>query len=373
MSKIKLLVSKIGANITLSNSNRSAANADFLYFLRTLDHSIFEVTVITHITRNTEIPGPLLLKEIQHEDLDFNDYDSIVIFNGSYNWFGGAECLNLKALYNKLAHSSIPIFWANTDGQLIMKQIEPLVKNRKWKDDYVDGKMYIDPERVTYITQARKLESIKKLIKSNINHVQTDKIVHFPWDQTIMSKHANYFRKRIVPMDKRQWHFIYGGAPRNTYRRKRIELFYGSIPDSFNVKLFGNLNGLKVENCWVSGKVSYQQFVKETMEGKATIILGDEFYEDNFHTLRMYESILASTIVLVDNKFDSNHLFFGDDSRFDICYVSSGQEAVKVLIDVSKNYPGGLDQFAQDQYDCINAKIDTLTLKANLTEILKDA
>jgi len=372
MSKHKLLIAKIGANLTLSEANKSAANADFLYVLRTLDHSKFEVTVATGITRNTKIPSPLLLVDVKNENLNFNDYNSILIFNGSYNWFGGAEDLNLKGLYQKLANSSIPIHWVNTDGQLIMKQLEPLVKNRAWNEDYIDGKLYIDPRRVTYITQARKLFTIEQIIESNSNHIQTHKVVYFPFEQTIMSKHEKYFHKRIVPMKDRQWHMIYGGAPRNTYRRKRIELFYGSIPDAFDVKLFGNLKGLKVGNCWISGKVSYQQFVKETMEGKATIIIGDQMYEDNFHTLRMYESILAGTIVLIDNKFDSEHLFFNGDDRFDKCYVNSGKEAVQVLVDISKSHPTGLDGFAYDQYEFIKNKINVQKLTDNLTNILEN-
>ena len=368
--KHKLLVAKIGANITFSSSNKSAANADILYFLRTLDHSQFEVTIVTHHTRNTLIPKPLIFKEIEDSDWSFDDYDSILIFNGSINFFGGAESLGLKGLYQKLANSAIPIRWANTDGALLFKQIEPLVSKRDWRKDYMNGQMHIDPKRVTYLTQARHTETIANLIQSNVNHVQAPKVEHFPWDKTIWSKHQNYFRKKITPMSKRQWHVIYGGAPRNTYRRKRIEFFYGALPDSLNVKLFGNLTSLKVDNCLVAGKVSYQQFVKETMEGKSTIIIGDEFYEDNFYTLRMHESILAGTIVLIDNKFDSHHLFFGRDSRFDKCFIREAKEAVTVLTDISKNYPGGLDAFALDQYNCLNGLVDPIKLTNDLTDLL---
>ena len=42
-----------------------------------------------------------------------------------------------------------------------------------------------------------------------------------------------------------------------------------------------------------------------------TIICGDKFYNDNFFTLRMFESVLADNVVFIDKQMDTEKLFYG--------------------------------------------------------------
>jgi len=307
---MKLAICKIGANITFSSQNASAACADILYFLRTLDPSQHKVTICTHKTRNTIIPRPLIFQEIQMTN-NFNEYDAVIVFNGSINFFGGAEDLNLIRLYKALSKTKVPIAYANTDGQLPFQQLWPLIHKRDWAKKYHYDEFEIDGGNVSYITQGKDLKKVRAKTNEKPHYVSPSTIIYFPLDMTILAKNQKFF-KDAPPIEDRPFELIFGGATRNTYKRKRIEHYYND--SRISTLLFGNLRGVHCPNAKFEGKVSYQQFVRMMYRGKSTIIIGDEFYENNFCTLRVWESVLAGCNVFIDNRFDSHNTIFSEHS-----------------------------------------------------------
>lgn len=48
---------------------------------------------------------------------------------------------------------------------------------------------------------------------------------------------------------------------------------------------------------------------------KGTVIIGDEYYCDNYITLRFYECLLADCITFIDHRLDPNHHIYGEDNE----------------------------------------------------------
>ena len=70
------------------------------------------------------------------------------------------------------------------------------------------------------------------------------------------------------------------------------------------------------------GKVSCDKVIDENALGFATIVVGENGYNNHIHTIRQYESILANCITFIDNDFDAGHTIY--DNEF--LYVHSGKE-----------------------------------------------
>lgn len=304
---MKIAIMKGGANITFSANNKSAANADILYALRTIDPSKHQCTVVTHRTRNTLIPKPLSFLELQ-TTTSLDQFDVILMFNFSVNFFGGAEDKNLVHMYRLMAKTETPICYVNTDGQLNFKQLWPSIMKREWAQNYSEEEFHIEPNKVTYLTQGRSYEKVMKGIKSKLDFIVPNTVAHFPWERTILAKHEKYFAKPTKPFVDRPFDLVFGGATRNTHKRKRIEHYYqGHLQDTL---LFGNLRGVATGRATVQAKCSYQEFIRKMQQGVATVTIADQGYNDNFFTLRMYEAILAGCLVFIDNQMDTGHSFY---------------------------------------------------------------
>ena len=326
---MKLAVAKIGANITFSTGNSSAANADILYFLRQLDIGEHDITIVTHHTRNTLIPKRMKFLEIATLEVnDLKGFDALLVFNGSINFFGGVCDPNLLALYSFMNKTDLPIVYVNTDGQLPFKQLWPLIWKRTWAANLNELDYYVPPEQVCYLTQFRDLRKVDYLIRHQSACVQTREFYHYPIAQTIFAKREKYFKPNPVPWNDRPYNLVFGGATRNTHKRKRIEHYY-------NLKtalLFGNLRGVKTPKATTQGKCSYQHFIKMMMKGKATVIIGDEFYENNNFSLRYYESLLADCVTFIDRRMDEELIFYGGVASSWL-YITSPMQIKDVLND----------------------------------------
>lgn len=319
---MKIAICKIGANVTFSSSNKSAANADILYFLRQLEIDDHDVTIHTHKTRNTFIPKRIGFAEIQ-DTQSFDDYDKVLVFNGSINFFGGVADPNLLALYRALRNSNAPIIYVNTDGALPFKQLWPSIYKRPWAQDFEEDDFFVHEDKVTYLTQGRDIYKMGQLCISKPDRIVPYRIIHYPLYEMILAKHEKYFKPNDIAFEDRKYNLGFGGYTRNTHKRNRIEHYYHGRYDT--TLLFGNLRGVNTGNAIVQPKCSYQHFIAKMKQCKATVIVGDKFYENNFFTLRMYESLLADNMVFIDECLDPHHDFFGPHSGM---YVNNSKDVV---------------------------------------------
>jgi len=313
---MKIAICKGGTNITFSTGNRSAANADIKYAINQISPREMDITIVTAHTRNTYFPS--ILKSCEINKVDFNEFDLVLLFNFSINFFGGKEDPNLLNLYRKLAKTKTKIAYVQTDGQLPFKQLWPSIYKREWAKPYKEEEFFIDPNRVIYITQGRDLYKVRKELGKKFDNIRPYDIYHYPWAQTILATGFGEFKYDYKSFDKRPYDLIFGGATRNAHKRKKIEHFYTN-PRHTNF-LFGNLRGV---NATINKAVSYQQFISTMTKGKATVIVGDLHYENNYITLRMYESILAGCLMYIDRDLDHGHFYKG---QFPELHIANSDE-----------------------------------------------
>jgi hypothetical protein len=315
---MKVAVCKGGTNITFSKSNRSAACADILYALRQLDPKIIDTTIVTHKTRNTVIPKPLKFTEI--EEVNFDDFDLVLLFNFSINFFGGVEDKNLLNLYRKMAKTLTPIVYIQTDGQLSFKQLWPAICNREWASEYKESEFFIEPSNVIYISQGQDLLKVRQEINKKDDNIRPSGILHYPWAQTILAGTTTAKYQKSINFADRPYDLAFGGATRNAHKLRKIKHYFME-PQHSNL-IFGNIRNLPDKpNIEYTKAVSYQQFIPTMQKAKGTVIIGDKHYEDNYFTLRMYESIIAGCMTYIDVYLDTHHNFY--QNKFDELYVSS--------------------------------------------------
>lgn len=316
---MKLAICKGGTNVTFSNNNGSAANADIQYLLRQLDISKHDVTIVTHKTRNTVIPKRLRFQEIQETE-DFDNFDKILLFNFSINFFGGAEDPNLIQLYRALARTRTEIVYINTDGQLPFRQLWPSIWKRDWAKDYVEEEFHITSDKVRYLTQGYNIPKVRKQIAKKRDSITPHAIDYYNIPRTVLAKHELYIKDAKHKWHERPYDLAFGGYVRNSHKRKKIEKFYNQP----NTLLFGNLRDTRAPLATFERKVSYQSFIRKMQTAKATIIIGDKDYNNNFFTLRMYESLLADCITYIDQELDPYRRFYGQNSEH--MYITNNSE-----------------------------------------------
>lgn len=345
---MRIAILKIGAAITFSTNNESAANADILYLLRTLKGSGHDYTICTKITRNTKIPPTLAKKDITTIK-DFNDFDCVLLFNGRVNFFGGKEDTSILNTYRALHNTHKPIFYVNTDGAIRLESIWYYVKTKPWAHKYSSEEFELNGENITYITQGCDLPRIKSEISKRHYQDHTARstviprhIIYYPFEKTILSSWSDNIKHSVpeIPLEDRPFDLGYGGYSRNSYREKLITKYYNQ--PELRVLLFGNLKNIYAPSAKREPAVPFQNVVTNMERCKATVIIGDEFYENNFHTLRMYEALIAGCIVFIDSKFDSEAIFYDytDISQDEAFYfmVSNGEEVQRRLKDTKYTY-----------------------------------
>ena len=325
---MKIAITKIGANITFSSQNGSAANADIIYALRTMKGYNHEFTVVTQKTRNTQLPKAINIKEVQNTK-DFNAFDMVLVFNGSINFFGGQPDEGLFALYRALAKTNKPIVYVQTDGALYLQKLWPIVKEREWAKNLKESEFEINPNNVYYLTQGRIIQKVCNRLEASKNAILPKEVFHFPWEQCILTEYDRYLPKDPSKYEMRPYDLGFGGYIRNSYKQRRIEKYYDE-PD-LDTLLFGNLRGIRLRNTKVQPKISYQQMIPTMAQCKATVIVGDEYYNNHFHTLRMYESLLAGNLILIDRILDDRATFYTGVPNSDWYLVDSTEDVRQKL------------------------------------------
>jgi len=358
---MKLGVMKLGASITWSQVSRTAANFDIHSIIGCLRSPAqitgdVDISIITRNTRNTWIPEDMHFVDIMKTDINSHGFDALVVFNGNVNFFGGAEAPDQIMNYVHMNRFNGPIIYVQTDGQLQLKQLWPAIECKDWAKNWKEEDIVVKRDDIIYLSQARRPERVYELCqKKGSVPIKKENIYHFPIEQAILAKREN----RIVQKQK-EYDLIYGGSLRGGARKKLLEKYY---LDQFNLKvaLFGNVKrkDFKEYNNMPSflSKVEHHAFMSALTRGKSTCIIGDEWYFDNMHTLRIYETIRADVVCFVATEFDPRRTIFKDDKLNDFLYVSSKEELAdkarsldaKKLYYITESQTSSID-FNRDSY-----------------------
>lgn len=327
MTKPRIAVMKIGANITWSKSAMSASNFDITSICELLE-PFYHICLISRKTRNTIVPkGDYFFKDIRDvKDINKGYFDHLLVFNGNVNFYGGQESVDQILIYKLINDFDGPVHYMQTDGQLFLKQIWPAIACKDWASNWKETDLTITRNDIHYISQGHNIEKTRKYIESK-KGIRPYAITHFPLEQAILcGEHVT----AKPPNWLAEYDLIYGGAPRSGARRKKLLNFYAH--NNLKTYMFGAINRKNLQpppgSLIVFGpKVQNNMFISElNRRARATVIIGDDLYDNNFNTLRMYESILAGLLVFIDNRFDPDHLFYKSQFHMTGFYVRNAEE-----------------------------------------------
>lgn len=354
---------KFGANITQSTSIQTASNFDLFSLAPMLSEVGHTVRIFTRITRNTVINKPYKLHDYMKVE-SLNKLDVLLVFNGPINFFGGTEDPGLPKQYELINSFDGPVYYIMTDCRYPMIQLWKMMLLKEWHTKYDESKLMVMRDDIQYIYQGTDVEKLINLnTKRKKNVIVKSENVHcFPIDWAIMLNPPESF---ITPIEDRPYDLIYGGSNRDAARRNKLDEYY--IDNNLDCHVFGSIKVKGNKN--PVGTVPHKYFIKYLSKGMATVIIGDRFYNNNFYTLRMYESILAGCLTFIDSDFDIARKFYSSRPMLQkLMYVDGLNDLRNKLSHIKDN---GLSlKIQNEQLQCIKNMHDPEIYKSNLLEII---
>lgn len=266
-------------------------------------------------------------------NIDDRNYDALVIMNGNVNYFGGVDDPSQTLNYYIINHFKNKVFYVLCDCNLLLKQIWPGVSKKKWSSNYKEEDINITRDDIIYISQAR--DTKKVLDKARKQNININNVIHFPFE-----KFPLLFSKELEFNENPAYDLLYGGTFRNGRREEDMVKFYFGLDEKYDVTMFGkieadNFNEKKIAALnypKFEGAVAYDEFNKKMNEAKATVIIGDPLYKSWADLAqRIYESIYAKNVVLIDGSYDYRKIVFRNPELRDFNYVNDRREVANRL------------------------------------------
>ena len=364
---MKLAVIKIGARIFDGGTSGGSGEAKRIIDILSKNNDVHYYTKILKKDKAIEnaTPHDLLNVDINTE---FNNYDALIVINGSFNLFGGAE--NELFLKNFITINKFngPVFYMYCDPELALQgDVYKSVKNKDWGFKYKESDLNITRDDIIYIHQPYNIEPFKKKIEKNI---KVKKYKFFPFYKFPLLDERLPYDENIIVAD-----FGYGGTLRNNKREKKIIQFLFGLP--YKTVLFGNFKKNKFkytkdikENEWpeLEQAVEYSEFLNKMNTFRATVTIGDKMYQGNNLNQRIYESILANNICFIDKELDPEMRVFKNNELRELLYIDSKDDLIKKYQNIKDN--NLFKEICDLQYN--DVKIDINEYCLELSNLIKE-
>lgn len=404
---MKLAVIKIGARVSFgkidTNGNKaitkdtSGGNGEAKAIIDILKRGGNDVTVLTKVIKNDYLPEDYtfidILEEFKH-DQSFSKinegWDALVVVNGNFNCFGGAEesiALDI-ANYAFINNFKNDVFYCLCDPALVLtSNIYNSIKSKPWASKYSE-KLNITRDDIKVITQPFNTKAIAEKFNSTKNaiNVLESNVFHFPFEKFPLLCESNFISP--VSLD-REYDLLYGGTMRSNRRKKKMaKFYYGYDPSKLKVEMFGKIDGEvlskeaekqgKKFGPTISGPVNYSLFCKKMSSSIAHVVIGDPLYEESSDVpQRLYESLAANVVTFIDNDLDkekrvfkSSELSKGEfDELVDFLYVKDSSEVSEKLISL-KNDRGLLEHILELQQKVLDG-FSPRAYSAELTSLIE--
>jgi len=282
-------VFKVGANITQSGSIQTASNFDLFSLMPILTEAEHTVRIFTKVTRNTLINKPYKLHDYTKVD-SLNKLDLVLLFNGPIQFYGGKEDPGIIKQWQLINSYIGPVWYVFTDSRYPFMQLWELMLLKEWHKKYDRDTIWVERDDIRYIYQGQNADALMGLIdrRSRNVRVKRENIECFPIDWAIMLNPPESIETPIVD---RRYDLIYGGSNRDAKRKNKFHHYY--LNENFFTLVFGSV----------------------------------KFYQSQWYTLRMYESILAGCLTFIDRDFDTDRKFYKDDETLkELMYVTDYQD-----------------------------------------------
>ena len=334
---MKVAVIKLGSRISVSSTGTSGGTGETLSIIKILTTAGVDVDAYTKVLSKDETPKDFKVYNIEDEYTNINsrEYDALIILNGNVNYFGGVDDPAQTLNYHVINHFEGKVFYVMCDCNLLLKQIWPGVKKKKWGNNYKEEDILITRDDIVYISQARFTHKVKEKAKK---YAPIKDVVYFPFE-----KFPLLTMKEFPFNENTSYDLLYGGTFRGGRREDDMIKYYFGYDSQFKVEMFGNISldnfdFKKIENKRQPefGKsVEYDKFGEKMAEANATVIIGDPLYKSwGDLAQRIYESIIIGNVVLIDSSYDFQKKVFSNDELKKFCYVSSVKEVEDRLLKI---------------------------------------
>jgi hypothetical protein len=333
-----------------------------------------------YITYLTEIVGGDIHDQFETKHFDINDYDTVfrlnnfdalIILNGlpNFNNKNSSDITKYRAINSFKGRK----FYIYCDPSLILYQmIDRLSFYLKTNKNYYS--LQIKNKDITYISQPYNIHEVDKLIYNTKHTVKPDKIIHYPLYK--FPFYTNERSKKLKGINDFEGDLVYGGSTRFGRREDKIIEYYCNYPNNFLIKIFGNITEKSFSKKKAKDiirypifeeKINYDKFIDRMSNFMATVSIGDEWYDGNNLTQRIYETILANTITFIDESFDNKKMVYGKANDF--FYVKNRSDVIE-KIKLIKQSSAFLNDLREIQYKCI--RFDTEEYAYNFSQLIKD-
>lgn len=337
----KLAVCKIGGRISFGKVDKdgnvsnardtSGGNGEAKAIIDIAQKSgKFDITILTKTTSKDYFPKEYkfvdavkLLQEDKIESfLAKQDFDVLLLINGSINCFGGAEqsIMSDLALYKAMHFFKKKIVFCSCDICIpFVPDIWKTVTPKEWSIKYKQEDFDLGGKTFYMLTQARDLDALHKILDSKKGNVfKRENIDNFSFEKFPCENAIQYVDVNPSPA----YDLLYGGTLRAGRRIKKIVNWYYNHP-SLNIELFGNMDQDKIDAVAkkvygifhkpsFNDPVNYLENSKKMNQALATIVIGDDMYEETSTVQqRAYEAMCANVVTFIDEKLDKLHNVYG--------------------------------------------------------------
>lgn len=288
---MKIALLNLSNNIT---NFKTVSSGETIYIKKMLEMIEHKVDIISKTSGDYTIS----FEEVEN----INWYDKIIVINGAINFFGGKENPVIINNYKLMAEFKKDIDYLLTDLRLPFKQLWNSIEKRDW--GYTKEEVWVD-SNIRIISQSHNVEMVKEMMPDY-------PVVYFPLERYIL-----LFPQEYIPPLIKETDLIYGGSFRAGNRIKKMMRYF--FDTKYNVELFGNIkesqfNHMQYQNPpTFTGKVSMNEIIEKNSQAYATLIIGDNNYDGNMLTLRVWEALLSDAVILIDDDFDPEHKIMGED------------------------------------------------------------
>jgi len=376
--KKKLLIIQLGKRIVISENNisRTGGLNDLLLMMKVInkfdDYNV-EILTEVHKGENTNPYKDVYIKDIvttlDNKEIDFYSYDTLLVFNGSINFFGGKEDKSKIYTYKVMNKFKGKILYLCVDMYTLLNQVWGNVASKKW-NTYEKLDLNIVRNDIIPVLQGYDTKEATKFF----NKVNVKEGIHYP----LMKLYLHDDRKFEENTSKEfEYDLSYGGTFRNHRREEDLIKYYFGYPEDINVEIFGTIklkkfNPKKITDLSLpdfNKPVKNLKFLDKMRNSMCTVIITDKRYKDvYFHTARIYEAIYIGNVLFIDKAVDPNYKIFSNETLKNFCYVSNRDDVIERIKWLKADHPARMNEIVELQKE--NSQIPFERLTSEFKEIL---
>lgn len=341
---MKIALMKIGSRIANNKRLDNVAMQEIFSIANTLTYTDNTVDIFSFVSEKDDPYKNIVFKDLRNEFPKKENYDCIIVLNGTANFFSGQENELQILTYNAISQFDGTVFYIITDANLLFRQIDTFVDSKEWGQKYKDKNLSIQSNKVYCIFQYSDSKQIQNNIQSFVNAkngktVDCIDTISFPFQHFLLFSDAkcNLSFNENFDID-----LIYLGYNKPKRIPTLVKYFF-DLPNDIKAEISFGKNNLKQFESYqyetsptFIKQVKYREYFKQLQKSLSTVIIGDVQCKYDGIAARVYESI-GINIVFIDKMYDPNFKIFKHDKLREFCYIDNKNDLIKRIRYLKQN------------------------------------